>query len=165
MGFIVNKTKAIFSGFLVLFFGGFGIYYMLNAMYPEGPVFLILMAVFAFLFFQNASTITVTQDTVTRSFFGLFKKEVPWADIKELGLIGENVFSHKKGKTGHKYIYFSPVEMTEKERFQMIVKWPPKKILYMEYQEKNLEYTMAIWGKELKTYNVEDMYPNTKDSP
>ena len=47
----------------------------------------------------------------------------------------------------------------------MIVKWPPKKILYMEYQEKNLEYTMAIWGKELKTYNVEDMYPNTKDSP
>lgn len=55
--------------------------------------------------------------------------------------------------------------MSEKERFHMIVKWPPKEMLYMEYEEKALEYIMSIWGKELKTYNVEDLFPNTKDTP
>ena len=165
MKVIVNKTKTIFSGFIVIFMGGFGIYYLANSMYPEGPVFLVIAAVFAWLFFRNASTVTITPKSVTRSFFGLGKKEVPWTEIKELGLIGENVFNRKKNKTGHKYIYFSPKEMTAKERFDMIVKWPPKEMLYMEYQEKNLEYTMAIWGKDLKTYNVEDLFPNTEEVP
>lgn len=142
---------------------GFGIYYMLNAMYPEGPFFLIIAAVFAFLFYKNASTVSVSPDSVCRSFFGLGKKEVSWDDIKEVGLIGENVFSRKKTRTGHKYIYFSPKEMTKKQRFDMIVKWPPKKMIYVEYQEKGLEYIMSVWGKELKTYNVEDLFPDTED--
>lgn len=163
MKIIVNKTNSIFAGFVVLFMGGFGIYYMLNAMYPEGPVFLIIAAVFAFLFYKNASTVSVSPDSVCRSFFGLGKKEVSWDDIKEVGLIGENVFSRKKTRTGHKYIYFSPKEMTKKQRFDMIVKWPPKKMIYVEYQEKGLEYIMSIWGKELKTYNVEDLFPDTED--
>lgn len=163
MSFIVNKTKTILSSFMVLFMGGFGIYYLIRSMYPEAPVFLIVAAIFAYLFFQNASTITVTDTAVTRSFFGLAKKTVPWSEIKELGLIGENVFNRKKSKTGHKYIYFSPEKMNEKQRFDMIVKWPPKKMLYVEYQEKTLEYTMTIWGKELKSYNVEDLFPNSKD--
>lgn len=163
MNFIVNKTKAILSCFMGIFMGGFGIYYLIHSMYPEAPVFLVIAAIFAFLFFQNAATITITDDSVSRSFLGLVRKTVPWSDIKELGLIGENVFSHKKNKTGHKYIYFSPKKMTEKERFDMIVKWPPKKMLYVEYQEKTLEYTMARWGKELKSYNVENLFPNSKD--
>lgn len=163
MNFIVNKTKAILSGFMVVFMGGFGIYYLIHSMYPEAPVFLVVAAIFAFLFWQNATTVTVTDDAVSRSFLGFGKKTVPWSDIQELGLIGENVFSHKKSKTGHKYIYFSPKKMTEKERFDMIVKWPPKKMLYVEYQEKTLEYTMTLWGKELKSYNAEDLFPNSKD--
>ncbi len=86
-----------------------------------------------------------------------------WSEIHELGLIGENVFNHKKEKTGDKYIYFSPVSMTVKERFNLIVKWPPKNMLYMEYNEKALTYCMTIWGKELKTYNVEDLFPNSEE--
>ncbi len=163
MNFIVNKTKAILSRFMVVFMGGFGTYYLIHSMYPEAPAFLVIAAIFAFLFFQNAATITVTDASVSRSFLGLGKKAVPWSDIQELGLIGENVFSRKKAKTGHKYIYFSPKKLTEKERFDMIVKWPPKKMLYVEYQEKTLEYTMTIWGKELKSYNAEDLFPNSKD--
>lgn len=165
MKITVNKTKTFFSGFVVVFMGGFGLYYMKNAMYPEGPVFLLVTAVFAWLFYRNASTVTVSPEGIRRDFFGIGKKEVSWDEIKEVGLIGENVFSRKKSKTGHKYMYFSPKEMTKKERFDMIVKWPPKNMLYMEYQEKGLEYTMTLWGKELKSYNVEDLFPDTEDSP
>ena len=163
MNFIVNKSKAIRSGFMVIFMGGFGIYYLVCSMYPEAPVFLVLAAIFLVLFIQNASTITITDDRVSRSFLGFRRGTISWSEIRELGLIGENVFSHHKNKTGHKYIYFSPKEMTEKERFDMIVKWPPKKMLYVEYQERTLEYAMTRWGKELKSYNAEDLFPNSKD--
>ena len=43
------------------------------------------------------------------------------------------------------------------------VKWPPKDKLYAEYSEKLLAYAMTIWGKELETYNVEDLYANTSE--
>lgn len=165
MKFTVNKTKSILSGFMLLFMGGFGIYYLIHSMYPEGPVFLVIAALFAYLFFRNASAVTVTPQAICRSFFGFFKKEVSWEQIRELGVIGENVFSRNPKKTGHKYIYFSPNEMTEKQRFDMIVKWPPKNMLYVEYEEKTLESIMTVWGKELKAYNAEDLFPNTKDTP
>ena len=58
---------------------------------------------------------------------------------------------------------FSPVKMDADERFQMIVKWPPKDKLYAEYSEKLLAYAMTIWGRELETYNVEDLYANTSE--
>ena len=79
MNFIVNKTKAILSGFMVVFMGGFGIYYLIHSMYPEAPIFLIVAAIFAFLFWQNAATVTVTADAVSRSFLGLGKKTVLWS--------------------------------------------------------------------------------------
>lgn len=163
MNFIVNKTKAFLSGAVVVFTGGFSIYYLTHSMYPEGPVFLMIALIFAGLFFRNASFVTVTASSVSRSFFGLASRTILWTDIRELGLIGENVFNSRKEKTGHKYIYFSPYTMTEKERFDLIVKWPPKNILYVEYREKTLEYILTIWGKDLKTYNVEDLFPNSGD--
>jgi ribulose kinase len=35
--------------------------------------------------------------------------------------------------------------------------------LYAEYSDKLLAYAMTIWGKELETYNVEDLYANTSE--
>lgn len=163
MKVVVNKTKAILAGFVLIFTGGFGIYYLIHRMYPAAPVFLVCALIFGYLFIKNAALVTITSENIQLSIFGFVRKQVLWSDIKELGLIGENVFSKKEKKTGEKYIYFSPVKMTKDERFQMIVKWPPKNMLYMQYSKKVLEYTQAIWGKELKTYNVEDLFPTTKD--
>lgn len=163
MKIMINKTKAILSGAVLLFTGGFGLYYLIRSMYPEAPAFLAIAALFLYLFYKNAAFITVTEEFIQFSFLGIKKKRILWSEVKELGLIGENVFSKKKNNTGDKYIYFSPVQMTSNQRFQMIVKWPPKNMLYMQYSEKALEHTLAIWGKDLKTYHVEDLFPNTED--
>lgn len=163
MKFIVNKTNAILSGFMVLFMGGFGLFYLSRSMYPEAPVFLIAALIFGYLFIKNAAAVVITQEYISHSFLGLERKRWDWAEIKEMGIIGENVFNRKKERTGHKYIYFSTQTMSQKERFDMIVKWPPKNMAYIEYSEKALEYAMSVWGKELKAYNVEDLFPNTED--
>lgn len=163
MKIMVNKTKAILAGFVFIFTGGFGIYYLLQSMYPAAPVFLVVAIVFGYLFYKYASVITVTPDSICQSFFGLREKKMDWSEIRELGLIGENVFNKKETATGEKYIYFSPVEMTKDERFQLIVKWPPKDMLYMKYSPKALEYTQNIWCRELKTYNVKDLFPDSNN--
>lgn len=163
MKIMINKTKAILASFVVVFMGGFGIFYFVHSMYPEGPVFLGIAVLFAYLFYKNASSVTISEEGVCRAFFGLFPKRMSWSEIKEMGLIGENVFNRKKEKNGDKYIYFSPREMTKEERFDMIVKWPPKDMLYLQYGEKQLSYAMTIWGKDLKTYNVQDLFPDTEN--
>lgn len=163
MKLLINKTKSILSGFLVLFMFGFGIYYLINQMYPEAPIFLCIGIIFGYLFIQNASVISISEEKISCSFLSFKRKTLYWSEVKELGLIGENVFSRNPRNTGHKYIYFSPFSMSKDERFRVIVKWPPKNMLYVEYNEKVLEYTMTIWNKELKTYNVENLFPDSED--
>ena len=161
MRIIVNKTKAILSAAVVIFFGGYGVFYLANHLLLQAIVFLAIAIAFGFVLFLSASFVSIDREAVRLAFLGLKRKELLWSDIRELGLIGEDVFSRSKKKSGHKYIYFSPYEMNPDERFQMIVKWPPKDMIYTEYSERSLEYCMSIWGKQLKTYNVEDLYPNT----
>ncbi|MCD8012126.1 MAG: hypothetical protein LUG99_02920 [Lachnospiraceae bacterium] len=163
MKFTVNKAKAIISGAVTLFFGGFGLYYLSRALWPETLVFLALAVVFGIQLVRNASTVTIDRQSITFAFLGRSRQSLDWADVKEMGLVGENVLSRNKKKSGDKYIYFSPHEMTADERFQMIVKWPPKDMPYLLYGEKQLEYAQALWGKELKTYNVEELYPNSEE--
>ena len=146
----------------MVFFGGYGIFYLVNGPWIGAAVFLAIGALFAWMLVRYASVLTVSGDELTLSFLGLSRRRISWQDIREVGLIGENVFGHgKKKRTGDRYIYFSPVRMDADERFRMIVKWPPKKMLYAEYTEKALEYVMTIWQQELQTYNVEDLFPNS----
>ena len=164
MKILVNKTKAILAGAMVAFFIGYGIFYLFNGPAVAAAVFLAVGLLFGWLLYRNASTLEVGPDGLRLSFLGLKRREMGWGEVREVGLIGENVFNHgKKKRTGDKYIYFSPIRLNADERFQMIVKWPPREQLYAEYSEKALEYAMTLWHGELMTYNVEDIFPNSEE--
>lgn len=167
---IVNKTKTILSSAMIAFFGGYGIYFAVTRAWLPAAVFLAVSFLFGFVLVRYGSVLCIDDEKLELKFLGLSRKVMPWSQVREVGLIGENVFNHggsasngKKKKTGDKYLYFSPVKLDANERFQMIVKWPPKDKLYAEYSEKLLAYAMTIWGKELETYNVEDLYANTSE--
>ena len=167
---IVNKTKTILASVMVAFFGGYGIYFAVTRAWLPAAVFLAIAALFGFVLVRYGSVLHIDDEKLEWKFLGLSRREMPWSQVREVGLIGENVFNGggsvpggKKKKTGDKYLYFSPVKMDADERFQMIVKWPPKDKLYAEYSDKLLAYAMTIWGKELETYNVEDLYANTSE--
>ena len=161
---IVNKTKAILAAAMVAFFGGYGIYFAVTAAWLPAAVFLAVAALFGFVLARYGSVLCIDDEKLQLKLLGLPRRDLRWTEVREVGLIGENVFNHgNKKKTGDKYLYFSPVKLDADERFQMIVKWPPKDKLYAEYSEKLLAYAMTIWGKELETYNVEDLYANTSE--
>lgn len=164
MRVLVQKTKTILACVMVLFFGGYGIFYIVRGPAIAAVAFLGISLLFGWLLVKYASILTVDAEGIRLTFLGVERRKMNWADIHEIGLIGENVFHHdKKKKNGDKYIYFSPVKMNADERFAMIVRWPPKDKLYVEYSEKALEYIMTFWQGELETYNVEDLYPNSSE--
>ena len=78
-----------------------------------------------------------------------------WHDVKELGLINEFIRKHRNAGKGHRYIYLSSYEMTDSQRLTMVMRWPPKDILYAEYQERLLEFILTLYDKELKTCNID----------
>ena len=164
--YIVSTTKALVSGLTMVFFLGYGMYYLSRLLWPECIVFTLLGLLFCYQFFKNASYVQIDDTNISLRFAWIKLRELPWSDVREMGVIGENVFSRaKKGKrkTGEKFIYFSPVSMNEKSRFRMIVNWPPKDMLYIEYSPEALERTQYIWNGPTKYYNAEDIYPNTED--
>ena len=167
---IVNKTKTILASAMIAFFGGYGIYFAVTRAWLPAAVFLAVAVLFGFVLVRYGSVLYIDDEKLELKFLGLSRKAMPWSQVREVGLIGENVFNGggsapggKKKKTGDKYLYFSPVKLDADERFRMIVKWPPKDKLYAEYSEKLLAYAMTIWGKELEAYNVEDLYANTSE--
>ena len=161
---IVNRAKTILASVMVAFFGGYGIYFAVTRAWLPAAVFLAVAALFGFVLVRYGSVLHIDDEKLELKFLGQSRKAMPWSQVREVGLIGENVFNHeKKKKTGDKYLYFSPVKLDADERFQMIVKWPPKDKLYAEYSEKLLAYALAIWGKEFETYNVEDLYANSAE--
>lgn len=153
---IINKTKAVLSCIITGFFGIFGIFYITHGMWIEAVVFLAFSLIFGLVFRENASVLTIDRQNVTLSFMRKQRRQMSWDDIKELGLINENITSRGKAGKGHRYIYLSPYEMTDSQRFTMVIHWPPKDILYIEYGEKQLEFIMTLYGNELRTCNIEE---------
>ena len=151
----VNKTKAFVSGAVSIFFGIFGIFYFIHAMWTETIVFLSFFLIFGLVFRENASVLTIDRQNITLSFLGRQRRQMAWHDVKELGLINEFIRKHRNAGKGHRYIYLSSYEMTDSQRLTMVMRWPRKDILYAEYQERLLEFIMTLYDKELKTCNID----------
>lgn len=167
MRYIVSTPKAVVSGLSTVFFWGYAILYLVQGSVLPFLVFGALGCLFAYQLWKNAAYVVIDRETISQRFFGLRCRSLPWDRVREVGVIGEAVFSHgKKGRqrSGEKYIYFSPVAHNEKSRFQMIVNWPPRDgSLYMEYTPEALERAQLLWNGPIKYYNAEDLYPNTED--
>jgi len=163
---IVSTSKSLASVFFTLFFFGYAIFYLVQWLLPEFLLFLALGALFFYQFFKNASYIKSDEESIRLCFFGLTRKELHWSEVREMGVIGENVFSRKNQKRlwkGERFIYFSTRELNEEGRFQMAVRWPPKDAIYAEYTQELLTQLQTVWNRPVKYYNVEDLCPNTKD--
>lgn len=167
MKHIVSTPKAVISGLSTAFFWGYALLYAAQQSWGAFLLFGVLGLVFFRQFVINASYVEADKNCICLRFAGIRRKQLLWTEVRELGVIGESVFSRaKKGKrkSGEKFIYISSVKRTTDERFQMIVNWPLKDGVYMEYTPQALERLQYLWNGPAKFYNVEDLYPNTEDA-
>lgn len=121
----------------------------------SGAVFLIVGLVFGALALPYGAVVTVDHTGVRKKLFGKTLLDRRWEEIAEVGVAGTKVFHGKDAKrTGELYIYFSAQTMTEDQRFQMMLNWPPRDMAYLSYDKNRLEAIHLLWGGGIASYNV-----------
>lgn len=105
----------------------------------------------------NGARIEIDATGISRKVFCFPLQHVSWAEVREVGICGVKVFNRRRpDKTGTLYVYFSLENMTDDDRFQMILRWPPKQI-WFAYSSSRLQEIAPFWEKEIITYNTGDL--------
>lgn len=117
----------------------------------------------ALLFFLVASTygarIRISDEGAERvSLLGRVTKRLAWADIHEVGVGGTSVFRKDDRKhPGTLYIYLSEKPLTEAERFDLMLKFPPRNMLYCTYSRQRMEAIQLRYSGKIETFHAGDV--------
>ena len=120
-------------------------------------IFFLLFLLFLYKAVSNGSRIVIDEKKAYKRIAGVKTQELSWGMVREIGVCNTKVF---KGLLpfieGFLYIYISSEEMNEQERFDMILKWPPKKNYYFVYSEQRLTSIQSVWNSKITIYNADD---------
>lgn len=114
--------------------------------------FALVAILFLIVGLNYACTISIDDTEIRRSLFGYPLRCLPWDQIHEIGIVGTKVFGNTDAKKNSLFIYISPNTLTDSSRFQMILQWPPKNQLYLEYSQAAFDVIQLHWSGEIKTY-------------
>lgn len=118
-------------------------------------IFGIIAVIFLFPAIIYGSIITVDEKGARCTFLGILRREISWSQVKETGVIGTKVFNKSnKDKTGDMYLYFSPKELTDNERFELGMKWPPRDMIFLLYTKERTTWVQSMWSNKIHTYNT-----------
>ena len=118
-------------------------------------VFFVLGLAFLTVAVRNGISVEVGTDGLHRSIFGRELSFLPWEKVKEVGVCGVRPFHAKDAKnTGTLYIYFSEIHMNDEERFDMVLKWPPRDKVYFVHDLDRLKTVQYRWGGKIECYNT-----------
>lgn len=156
--FFVNPLKSVAAAAVFCIFTA-----LCATMIPVGRpgsalFFLVIAILFGYEAVINGMSVSVDETGISRSFFGIRPVTFRWEEIGEIGVCGTKVFNkNHKERTGAVYIYFSPVGLSEQERFDMVLKWPPRKMIYLIYSRQHLEKVQMASGLKVESYNTGDL--------
>lgn len=149
MRFFVNPGKAVFSlaaSFVFLFLF---IVSCQSAKAVPMALYFILCIVYLSLTCHYAVFLELDEKGVRNRFLFRTYNEIPWQEIKEVGIANMRVLKNtEKKKIGELYFYFSRESMSEKERFGMCLHWPPKEQRYMQYSVSRLKKLQKYWEEK-----------------
>ena len=128
--------------------------YVYVGRYMISVVFFLIALLFLAVGIFNSAVISVEEAGIRKSLFGKTIRFLPWSEVKEVGVTGTKVFGATEKKTGKLFIYISRQQMTEEEHFTMILEWPPREQLYLEYAKDRIHLIQLHWKGEITTYQT-----------
>lgn len=82
-----------------------------------------------------------------------------WNEVAEVGVAGTRLFTRKDAKnTGSLYIYISKTALTDEDRFDMMLNWPPKNLIFLTYSKQRLDEIQMRFSNKIQTYNAGDIH-------
>lgn len=155
---IASPAKAAAALIVVLFCGGYSIFFLGRARWPEAIGFGAVTILFLLVLYFEGSILEVSSDGVCFRFLWHRRTQMSWQEIQEVGVMGERVLRKGKSKrVGTLYIYFSPRKMTDRERMDLALKPLPRKVVYTVYSKKKIEFIQLFWQAPITLYNEGDL--------
>lgn len=155
--YVVDQEKAITGGIVSIFCLVIAVTQVSIGRTGSAVVFGIICMVFACVAFFNGAAVCLDEQGLYKKICGVTVRRFLWEQIAEAGVCGTNPFNKGRSeKAGRLYIYCSAKKLNDKERYAMILKWPPKSSeqLYFIYDAKRLETVRTFWRGELEAYNT-----------
>ncbi len=157
MTFIVDKFKLIFHAVTAVILLIFALAFISIDVWIAAGICIAGFIICFILALINGRLVRFSDEGVELKLFSFTRLKFTWDEIAEAGVIGTKVFRMSIDKTnyvGSRYIYFSRVSMTDDERFQMALKWPPKDKIYIRFSKKRIQAVIDYWGEEFTAYNA-----------
>lgn len=156
--FCVHPFKLALSLGCSLFFALMGGFMFPMGRWGSATIFLILAFIFGGVALLAGSMVHVSEKGLRRTTLGIKTKELSWAQVAEVGITGTKVFNQRHPeKTGSMFIYFSETHLTDEDRFNLMLKWPPMDKLYLLYTPQRFHAIQMLWDAKVETYNVGDL--------
>lgn len=125
----------------------------------SAAVFLAIALLFLLVASTYGARIRVCDEGVERvSLFGRVTRRLDWQAVREVGVAGTSVFRKDDRKhPGTLYIYFSERKLTEPERFDLMLRFPPKDMLYCTYNRQRIEAIQLRFSGKIETFHAGDV--------
>ena len=153
--FFVDPIKGGISLITLVFLVAIAVCLITMAEYLPAAIFGAAGLLFLPQVWQYDSRVCFDERGVRCSFCGYTRLFLSWEDIAEVGVAGNRVFGSKK-KPGTLYLYLSPAVMTEDERFQMMLRFPPKGKIVLAFTDRNYAVLRQYWEGAVCSYNAGD---------
>lgn len=155
--FFVNPFKACTALAVFLFLTVISVCLVTIREYIGAAVFFVVGLLFVPPILQYGRVVTTDSNGVSAAFLGRIMLKFSWNELAEVGVAGSRVFGSRDGKKpGTLYLYFSPSVMTEKEKFDMILKFPPKDKIVLICDTYSYGAVRKYWHGTIKNYNAKD---------
>lgn len=155
--YIIDPILLTLSSLVCVFCLAMAVVLLSLARPGSATVFGVIAVVFASIAATYGATVEVDKKGVRKMLFGRILWEKTWEQIGEVGVCGTRLFKDPKSKNvGSLYLYFSEEPMDENGRFDMVLKWPPRKKCYLLHRYDRLQAVQLLWDKKIETYNAGD---------
>ncbi len=154
--YTVNTIQCLTGAATAIFFIAAAAYNTVLSRYLVSSIFLLFGIIFLIASVMNGMNLSITECEIQQSLLGRKIRVYKKSEIREIGVVGLKLFG-KSRNCGVKYIYISKEKMTENERFQMCLKWPPRDKMYMTWDATRLSDIQMFWNGKIETYNTGDL--------
>ncbi len=156
--FMINPFKCLAAIASSLLFAALAIAMVSTSRWLSVCVFGLLALLFGYIGLTAGCILHLDDSGLSKTLFGIKLQHFSWTDIAEVGVAGTRVFNQNNPKrAGSLYLYFSPKALSEEERFDLMLRWPPSKSTpYMIFDKQRLTAVQLLWGKKIEKYNAGD---------
>jgi len=157
--YYADTFKAAVSAATVLFSFTIGVCLLTIQRFGSAAIFFLIGLLFLWPILIYGARVSVEQSGIRCFLPWKTLRSFNWDEIAEVGVSGTKIIKTNQSKnTGTLYIYISKAALTDEERFDMMLNWPPKDKIFLTYSRERLDTIQMLFGSKIQTYNAGEIY-------